>query len=346
MEPAARLPVDERPILKDAPPSNSQIERLQDHVAKLIHEAGIRPLKRHERLVGTGGTVRNLAKMDRLKHRYPIPQLQGYVLSRRRVKSMTRQLAETPREHLGGLPGIKADRKDSIVGGGIIIATVLRLLSAKQIVVSGKGLREGFVLSTCMERLPSPREVRQAAIESLANRFSSWNRRAAQRRTGLVQALQTTLNPDTAEDIKECLLYAAWLVDIGQSIDYFNRFEHTASVLLESDLAGFTHRRLALVAAIISTARRRKFDWRVYRPLLSSRDQPELERAGLILALADEVEKRLPPKHGIPVAYHEFGACPDRHGAAGALRGTSVRSGRAISGSLRLGAQVRGMRVS
>jgi exopolyphosphatase/guanosine-5'-triphosphate,3'-diphosphate pyrophosphatase len=302
--PIGALLINDR-FLKDDPPSESQIARLQDHVAEVIEQAGLPTLKRREHLVGTGGTVRNLAKMDRLEHRYPIPQLQGYTLSRRRLKVLTRQLAGTPRQQLDSLPGIKPDRKDSIVAGGLIIATLLRVLTAKQILVSGKGLREGYVLSTCMRHLPTPRQVRQAAIESLATRFSSWDRRAAQRRTGLVQVLQSTLNPEAAEDINESLQHAAWLVDIGQSIDYFNRFEHTASVLLESDLAGFSHRQIALVAAIISTARRRKFDWRVYRPLLTNRDRPDLERAGLILALADEVEKRLPPKHGIPVAYHD-----------------------------------------
>ncbi len=187
----------------------------------------------------------------------------------------------------------------------LILYTLLRLLKAKQAEVSGKGLREGFALSTVLSELPPASTVRQGAIEALARRFTAWDERSAQRREGLASALQSTLDPDARDEMQECLRHAAWLLDIGKSIDYFGRFEHTASTLVSASLVGFSHRRLALLAATISTARRRKFDWRVYRPVLSKDDAPELEKAALILALADEVEKRLPPDHGIPVAFHD-----------------------------------------
>jgi len=60
----------------------------------------------------------------------------------------------------------------------------------------------------------------------------------------------------------------------------------------------------ATLAGVIGEADKRKFDWRAYRPLLSADDEVSLKRTGLILALADEVEKRLPPDRAVPVAYH------------------------------------------
>ena len=292
-------------FLTDDPPSKTQIEQVQAHVSETLQAAGIRPLKPGERLIATGGTVRNLAKMDRHERSTPISQIHGYALSRRSIKELSRKLAAVPRGTLADYPGLNGDRKESIAAGGLILHSILRHLQAEEVQVSGQGLREGFALSTYMSQLPPARTVRKVAIESLAHRFATWELRAAQRRAGLASALLAILDPEAGEDIQECLNHAAWILDIGKSIDYVDRFQHTASVLMATDLAGFSHRQLALLAATISAADKRKLDLRGFRPLLSSSDETALERAGLVLALADEVEKRLPPEHGIPVAFHD-----------------------------------------
>jgi exopolyphosphatase/guanosine-5'-triphosphate,3'-diphosphate pyrophosphatase len=291
-------------FLSDDPPSKPQIDALQEHVEGILRDAGIRPSKDQGRLIATGGTVRNLAKLDHLDRRYCIPQLHGYVLSRRRLKDLGRRLSGLERDELAEIPGLNADRKDSIVAGALALHAILRRFKADEVQVSGQGLREGFALSTRLSRLPPARSVRKTTIEALARRFATWEARAALRRAGLASALQAIVDGEAGEEIQECLLHAAWIVDIGKSIGYVGRFQHAVSVLLASDLAGFSHRQIALLAAVIGEADKRKFDWRVYRPLLSVGDEASVKRAGLILALADEVEKRLPPDQAVPVAYH------------------------------------------
>jgi exopolyphosphatase/guanosine-5'-triphosphate,3'-diphosphate pyrophosphatase len=246
-----------------------------------------------------------LAKVDRQDRRYSIPQLHGYVLSRRRIKDLSRRLSALRRKEVAQFRGLNADRKDSIVGGALGLLSLFRVLKAEEAVVSGQGLREGLALSTHMSVLPAPRSVREVAIESLAMRFSSWDERAAQRRAALAASLQATLDRAAEPDIQEGLLHAAWLVDIGKSIDNVGHFHHSASIVLATDLAGFSHRMIALLAAILHAADRRRFDWREYKPWVSGSDKSSLKKAGLILALADEVEKRLPPRGGIPLAFHD-----------------------------------------
>jgi exopolyphosphatase/pppGpp-phosphohydrolase len=142
-------------------------------------------------------------------------------------------------------------------------------------------------------------------VEALARRFATWDLRAAQRRSALAAALQAILDREASQEMQETLLHAAWIIDIGKCIDYVDRLEHAAAVLMATDLAGFGHRRLALLAATVEAADRRRPDWRNYRPLLSEADERPLEKSGLLLALADEIERRLPPESGIPVAFHD-----------------------------------------
>lgn len=194
---------------------------------------------------------------------------------------------------------------NSIGAGSLVLHTVLRALKAGALEVSGQGLREGYAISTVLNRIPPARAVRKVAIEALARRFNTWDHRAAQRRSALVAALQAILDRECGHELQEMLVHAAWLLDIGKSIDYVDRFQHAADVLATTDLAGFNHRQIAVLAGAVRAADKRKYDWRIYRPLLTAEDEIPQQRGGLILALADEVEKRLPPDYGIPVVFHD-----------------------------------------
>ncbi len=73
-----------------------------------------------------------------------------------------------------------------------------------------------------------------------------------------------------------------------------NRHEHVANILLNTELNGFAHDELALVSAVVRRAGDRHAD---VLPLASVRDAFErglLDRAAIILALADEIEARCP----------------------------------------------------
>ena len=73
-----------------------------------------------------------------------------------------------------------------------------------------------------------------------------------------------------------------------------NRHEHVADILLSTELNGFAHDELALVSAIVRRAGDRHAD---VLSLGLARDTLELgpvDRAAIILALADEIEARCP----------------------------------------------------
>ena len=47
---------------------------------------------------------------------------------------------------------------------------------------------------------------------------------------------------------------AAQVMDIGRSVDFFDRHEHAARIVLATEVFGFTHREIALTAAVIAAA--------------------------------------------------------------------------------------------
>ena len=92
----------------------------------------------------------------------------------------------------------------------------------------------------------------------------------------------------------EALVHAAVLLDVGRSVDYFDRHEHVADIVLATDLLGFSHRGVALVSAITRAAGDEDSEPRSYAPLVTAKDEEAVQRAAAILVLADDIEERCP----------------------------------------------------
>ena len=253
-----------------------------------------------DRLVGTGGTLRNLAKIDRQTRRYPIGGLHGYELSVDRLEEVVDRLAATKEKRRDDVPGLSAERADSIVGGAVAIQTLAEFVRAKHILVSGQGVREGIALKLLKIPVGSPETVKEASLASLVSRFDGWRREAASRRRGVASALQRALEPRAPAGVATAIDHAARVLDIGRSLDVVNRHEHVADILLSTELNGFAHHELALVSAIVRRAGDRHADV-ISLGLAGDTLEPEpVDRAAIILALADEIEARCP--HGGRIA--------------------------------------------
>ena len=143
--PVGALRLSEK-FLDSDPPTGKQLQRVRDHVRSHLAKAHIKPLVSGDRLVGTGGTMRNLAKIDRQMRRYPISRLHGYELPVGRLTAVVNRLATTREKRRDEIPGLSAERADSIVGGGVAIQALAEFVRAKHVLVSGQGVREGVAL--------------------------------------------------------------------------------------------------------------------------------------------------------------------------------------------------------
>jgi exopolyphosphatase / guanosine-5'-triphosphate,3'-diphosphate pyrophosphatase len=282
-------------FLKSDPPAPREVRRLREHAAEALDGAGIRALSAGEELVGTGGTLRNLARIDQRASGYPIPRLHGYVLTRRRLHEIVAGLRGERLEKRARVAGLNADRRDSVVGGGLVIDTLMDALGADQVIVSGEGVREGLARSLAGEVLEPTAAVRRSSLDALASRFAGWSAERAGRREALAAALHEALDPGAAGDVTEALLSGARVLDIGRTVDFFDRHEHVADLVLATDLGGFSHRNVALLAAVVRQAGDEDARPRSLAPLVTRDDRKEIERAAVLLTLADEITERCPP---------------------------------------------------
>ncbi len=253
-------------------------------------------------LVGSGGSMRLLARLDRRRIAYPVLKMHGYCISGESLANLTNWLAGATRDERHLIPGMNPQRTHSIVGGAVVAQALLEHVGADRIMVSGQGLREGLARhpSPLPEdskiTLPARSTVRIDGLAGLVQRFALRFSERGPRRANLARRLVEASWRGRRARMTSSLQSAALVLDIGSAIDFYNRFNRTATVIARSDLPGFSHRESAQIAAILLTAERGRVP-RLYRntALLTAGDKRRLGQAAAALRVADELDRRLPP---------------------------------------------------
>ena len=267
-----------------------------------LNLAKVPALAPHGELVGSGGSMRLFAKLDRRHRHHPVKKIHGYCISQRALENLVNDLTETVLEVREQIPGMNPERTHSIVGGAVVALALLEHAGAQRIMLSGQGLREGLARNPhdlSLERgitLPPTSMVRLNTLSDLSQRFAPRYSRRGPRRSDLARRIAEAAWCGKASLLASSLKCAAFLLDVGSAIDFYNRLNRTSSLVVASDLPGFSHRESAQITAILLAAERGRLP-RKYRrsTLLSQDDRERIGQAAVILLTADELERRLPP---------------------------------------------------
>lgn len=133
----------ERFLPDDGPAKRSQCKALQAHVSRKLERAPWLQAA-GSRLVGLGGTVRNLAAAAERAAGLPSDEVQGFVIERSALDELTARLTALPAAERSSVPGIKPPRADIVLAGAIVIQGVMRAGGFDTLEVTGAGLREGI----------------------------------------------------------------------------------------------------------------------------------------------------------------------------------------------------------
>ena len=298
--PLGGLRISNRFGLNDRPAAED-LAAAARYVRECLASAQIPRLGASDTLVGSGGSIRLLSKLDRRRMAYPILKMHGYYISGNGLADLTESLAQATRAERAAMTGMNQERTHSIVGGVIVAQVLLEHTGAGGILVSGQGLREG--LARHPEPLPQDQPltlpqrtvVRAAGLSDLVQRFALrfWQR--GPRRADFARRLANAAWRGRHRRLTSSLQCAALLLEIGSAIDFYNRLGRTAAVVARSDLPGFSHRESAQVAGMLLVGERGRLPRRYrHTPVLTGGDKRRLGQAAAVLLVADELDRRLP----------------------------------------------------
>lgn len=247
-------------------------------------------------LVGVGGSIRTLGAMDQRRREYPMREIQGYRLTRDALGELIAQMRSVTAKKRAGIPGLKRDRADILLGGAVVIDEVMDCVGARRLEVSSAGLREGVYYDglTTLGASPILASVRRATVLGLTEGLGA-DVVHAEQVWRLAEILYRRLCAlDLQEDDpgeRELLWAAAMLHDVGVLIDYHDHHKHSEYLVLNAGLPGFNHRELAIIAALVRGHRKRPADLRRFARVTRPADRTSLDRLAVCLRLAEQLER-------------------------------------------------------
>jgi exopolyphosphatase/guanosine-5'-triphosphate,3'-diphosphate pyrophosphatase len=246
------------------------------------------------RLVGIGGTIRNLAAAAMKRLDLPDLDVQGFALTREALEELIELLAERPASKRGGVGGIKPDRGDVILGGALVLAAALDSGGFDEVEVTEAGLREGIFFERLLGQGGLFDDVRRESVENLAHRFTGdpgHVEHVAALSLAMFDGLAAAGVHDFGAAERELLWAACVLHDIGTAIDYDDHHRHSHYLILNAGLPGFSPRELVLIGLVARYHRKGDPDASQLGDLEEEGDASRLRLLCGVIRLAEQLER-------------------------------------------------------
>jgi exopolyphosphatase/guanosine-5'-triphosphate,3'-diphosphate pyrophosphatase len=281
----------------DEPATGKQLKALRKHVKAEIEDVEwFAEDKPAPRAVGIGGTIRNLASAAERRAGLPDTDAQGYLLTRDALEELIEDLAGLPPQKRGGVPGIKPDRGDVILGGAVVLGALMDRAGIDELEATDAGLREGVFFERFLEGDDPPLfpDVRGSSVMNLAHRYQQdldHPRHVARLSLEILEGLEKAGVVDTGAEERELLWAAGMLHDIGTAVDYDDHHKHSLYLILNARLPGFTPRELYLIALIARYHRKGDPDTSELGKLAEKGDERRLAILAGTIRLAEQLER-------------------------------------------------------
>lgn len=206
------------------------------------------------RIICSGGTFTSLAAIYLARIGMESAKtVHGTVIPRIELEHMVDMLHNMSQEERQSVPGLSEARSDIIVAGLAVAAEVAARVEAKELVISGYGIREGILLESArVAPAPAdPGEARERSVRELAER-SHYEEPHAKRVQKLALQLFDSIGQrlGCAPDDRRLLSDAALLHDIGYHISYDDHNKHSYHLIQHADLLGMTPAEQVMAANV------------------------------------------------------------------------------------------------
>lgn len=249
-------------------------------------------------IIGIGGTMRNIAKMDQKIRNYPVSKVHNYKIGSLSFSGLWRTLIEKNAEQRRKIPGLSNDRADIIVAGSTIIKCLLAVTRGTQLIVSGCGVREGLFYQYYLNEMKldeTSTDILLQSTRSILMYSAGQYVPHAEHVTSLALAMFDDWEKlhGLGERERKLLQVASLLHDIGIAISYYGHARHSSYLIENARLFGLSHREQMLCAVIAGwhegyTAKFTRY--RLFNEFLDEPDWATARKLALCLALAESLD--------------------------------------------------------
>lgn len=251
------------------------------------------------KLIGVGGSFRNLANIVQRIEKYPLAMVHNYHIASEtfdRVYDMVKVLDVEKRSKIKGL---SAQRADIFCAALSCIKSLLDSADFDEIVISGSGIREGFMFNHAVPTtLEKP--ITDILGYSMYTRlhYCGLNIAHAEHVCNLAIQLYKQLRVlhKLPRQYVRVLRIAALMHETGGQISFYNNYKHSNYSIMNSNLYGVSHRDLVLAAFVVrshSLDDMSYAEWNKYADVVQEEDFVAVMRLAVILRIADSLDRSM-----------------------------------------------------
>ncbi len=310
--PLGALALTERFIRRD-PATDGEVKALRADIERQLDQFEWLP-EVSGQLVGLGGSIRSLARMEAARQNYPLSTLHGFSLSASSLAESSGLFRSLPLPKRTKLAGLRSDRADIILPAALVIQAIMARLKVDKLTVAVNGLREGLFFEHFWGHLSDPviPDIRSFGVLNLARRYG-YQKTHANHVRFLAHRLFDQLTPlhGYGASERDLLGAAALLHDLGTIIGYDQHEVHSQTLITTNGLPGYTPREIALIALLTRYHRKGGPTLEPFTALMTRGDDLLLLRLAAILRLAEYLERgRTSVVDDVAVSWGANGADP------------------------------------
>ena len=234
-----------------------QISILSDHIdlfiSKISHELQVIP---YTQVFGSSGTILALESVAS-EHPELSQMHKSGILTIPELNSIIKYLMSLTLQKRRRVPGLNPNRADIIIAGAVLLQRLLVTSGHSEIRVSNMGLIFGLVKDT-LSRVKMKTDLdlsqkRHAAVTELGKKFHLNDTHSCHVMNLAIMLFDSSREiglHTLSESVREILIHAAYLHDIGSVISFSRHHHHSYYIITSSSLSGFSQDELRMIGLI------------------------------------------------------------------------------------------------
>ena len=249
------------------------------------------------RMIGVGGSFRNLFKINKLIKKYPLDTVHNYNVAVEDFVGTYNTVKALDVDKRKKIRGLSPARADIMPAAMAIIKSFVDYMGIENFTIGGNGLREGIMFNqavpTTLEKPIS--DVLGYSLMRLV-KYYDCDEKHVEHVVGLSVQLfkQLRVLHKFSRQYLKVLKIAASLNDCGLRIRYYNHQKNSWFMILNSMISGATHREIVLAAFVACCQKREDVnlaEWQKYKDIVTEEDLDAVKKLGVLLRIAESLDR-------------------------------------------------------
>jgi len=292
------LPIGSIPLTKlfsfDNAPNNNTISEFKKFIVTEFDKLTWLKNARNLPLIGIGGTARSIGKIHKKFINYPLDLLHNYTIDFDDVKTIHNYVLNLSINQRAKLKGLPRERADIFTAPFSALVMLMNYCNCPILKISQYGIREGVLYEKLLGNQIYNKDILEFSLNNILT-TNDLNIVHAEKIRNLSHVLFEYLENPTSKYLNlenKLLSISAKLHNVGVSISVKSASKHGFYIIINSLIAGLTHKELLMVGYTVALSG--KFDYKLadeYKELLSKDDIMICKRLSVILSLAHLIDK-------------------------------------------------------